>query len=455
MRKIITLMLAAVCLLASLSGCKDQQSDPSSPTSPSTNHTRPTIGETVQNTETSPTETTAPPATEETVPQDSSSYDPNVPLFWGATYDDDYHCVNCNGEILYGMADMLSYDFGCGLSVAYSPSTRKMGFVDSEGVFIIDPQYEDAGPFSPVGLAPVEMNTDNGEKWGFINTSGELVIPCIYDQVSLFSEEGYAVVVNRLEDGSNAKGVIDMKGNICIPMDASYGNILLTPEYAIITTMYHFVNSGDGDMLYDYTGKLFDSVDDLGEDTYLYDHGIIYKFDYVLESSGDTPSYSITTSYLHNGTFEPISNLYEESGMTLLKCDVKQVSTTKTGRGFKIIYNGNDLSSYEYDYVGGASMCSRYLLAYKFNDASGSTCTVDIYDMLTGEQTAYDVPWGSYYTLYPYSNYIPDGYFIIGEFRNDDWCYGIMDYTGNLIMNMMYEGIVPNNYEVLLTELFS
>lgn len=47
----------------------------------------------------------------------------------------------------------------------------KWGFVDVDGAWVIEPQYENAEGFSD-GLAPVQT----GEKWGFINQENELVI---------------------------------------------------------------------------------------------------------------------------------------------------------------------------------------------------------------------------------------------------------------------------------------
>ena len=47
----------------------------------------------------------------------------------------------------------------------------KWGFVDMDGAWVIEPQYENAEGFSD-GLAPVQT----GETWGFINQENKLVI---------------------------------------------------------------------------------------------------------------------------------------------------------------------------------------------------------------------------------------------------------------------------------------
>ena len=87
---------------------------------------------------------------------------------------------------------------------------KKLGFIDKEGNWIIQPIYDDVDSFSE-GLARVEM----GEKWGFIDKEGNWIIQPIYDSVANFSE-GLAGVKNMGESW----GFIDKKGNLVIqPID--------------------------------------------------------------------------------------------------------------------------------------------------------------------------------------------------------------------------------------------
>lgn len=77
------------------------------------------------------------------------------------------------------------------------------GYVDGNGIPIIEPQFDNCGSFSTNGLAPACRNG----KYGFIDTSGTFAINPQFDSASVFSE-GCAVVCM---DG--AYGVIDEKGN--------------------------------------------------------------------------------------------------------------------------------------------------------------------------------------------------------------------------------------------------
>ena len=59
----------------------------------------------------------------------------------------------------------------------------KYGYVDTNGVEIVAPKYEDARKFIK-DLAPVKLNG----KWGFINKKGEIVVPIKYDGINFYNE---------------------------------------------------------------------------------------------------------------------------------------------------------------------------------------------------------------------------------------------------------------------------
>ena len=63
------------------------------------------------------------------------------------------------------------------------------------GEMILDPQFENANPFS-IGYAPV---LENG-LWGCINQEGEMMIDPQFKALDSFNHEGYAV-------GENAEGL--------------------------------------------------------------------------------------------------------------------------------------------------------------------------------------------------------------------------------------------------------
>ena len=65
----------------------------------------------------------------------------------------------------------------------------KWGFVNREGEWMIDCQYEDARQFQE-GLAPVKADG----KWGYINVEGEMVITPVFEDAYPFNEAGTAPV---------------------------------------------------------------------------------------------------------------------------------------------------------------------------------------------------------------------------------------------------------------------
>ncbi len=84
-------------------------------------------------------------------------------------------------------------------------SGNKWGYVNSNGKYIINPQFKSASPFKE-GLALVKSLGDNS-KLGYINTKGEIIIPPRFTSATMFSE-GLACVT---EDNS-APFYIDKTG---------------------------------------------------------------------------------------------------------------------------------------------------------------------------------------------------------------------------------------------------
>ena len=80
-------------------------------------------------------------------------------------------------------------------------------FVDSEGTFLFNKQFEEVSKFTE-GLAHVEQNG----KIGFINTQGEVVVPCIYDWTVGWFSDGLTSV-----EQNGKRGYINTKGEVVIP----------------------------------------------------------------------------------------------------------------------------------------------------------------------------------------------------------------------------------------------
>lgn len=82
--------------------------------------------------------------------------------------------------------------------------TKRWGYVDRSGAWVIEPQFESAAPFAE-GLAIVETY---GDQYGFVDATGALRIPAVYAQVNGHFEGG--VVPVKL---GRKWGVIDRDGN--------------------------------------------------------------------------------------------------------------------------------------------------------------------------------------------------------------------------------------------------
>lgn len=96
-------------------------------------------------------------------------------------------------------------DFDVVAVADYYGEIDKVGFIDKEGDFVIEPKFDDAKDFYE-GLAPVKID----RKWGYIDKTGEFVIQPQFDRADIFSSGVAAVRV----DGK--WGVIDKTGTFTI-----------------------------------------------------------------------------------------------------------------------------------------------------------------------------------------------------------------------------------------------
>jgi hypothetical protein len=123
---------------------------------------------------------------------------------------------------------------------------NKVGFVEANGRFKINPTFDDALPFSE-GLAAVQI----GGKWGFVDTAGRLVIKPKFEAAYYFREgvgiahlkSGYVLIdrsgkvlasglqwVDLIFDGrvpatrDEKKGYLDLRGKVAIPFIYEAGN---------------------------------------------------------------------------------------------------------------------------------------------------------------------------------------------------------------------------------------
>jgi WG containing repeat len=96
----------------------------------------------------------------------------------------------------------------------------KLGYVDTTGRVIIQPQFDRAGFFYE-GLAVVGININGQLKFGFINQAGRFVIDPEFDGAHKFSDGLAGIVL------ANKSGFIDRKGRVVI-----------SPQFREVTPFY-------------------------------------------------------------------------------------------------------------------------------------------------------------------------------------------------------------------------
>lgn len=161
------------------------------------------------------------------------------------------------------------------------------GYINANGVFVIEPNYLRAYDFNSDDLAIVQ----EGEKFGLINRKGEYILKPTYDSINEFKENRAIFVLD------NYMGVMDEKGKI------------ITKE------KYNFIN--------DYNeGRAIIGVSSNNGD---------YKYGYIDLNGNEViaPIYSEATSF--------------NEGRALVKIKDKEYSL--------INVNGNVINTYNYKYV--------------------------------------------------------------------------------------------------------
>jgi hypothetical protein len=112
--------------------------------------------------------------------------------------------IDKQGNPLTGIDSMWPAAFSDGL--ARVKAKELFGFVDKKGVYVIPPQFVEAGDFSE-GLAAVLVD----KKWGYIDRTGKVVIQPQFDLVHQFKEDRAGVKLG------SKMGYVDKTGKVVIP----------------------------------------------------------------------------------------------------------------------------------------------------------------------------------------------------------------------------------------------
>lgn len=387
------------------------------------------------------------------------------------------YAYNYKGELL-DLPDMAVGFFAeNGLAPAYSKATQKIGFVDKDGIFAIEPKYDDAAPFSKDGVALVKVYTDGfSYKCGYINDKGEEITPIIYDSATSFYNCGYALArldgeseedVSRPTSGSWGIGkefIIDKTGKTVVEVNAAEDKHI----FALCKDWFVLQEGGeDGDnfTIYDYSyNKLFELKQDEG-------NGISYigfsnarrgvSKVYEMRAQGDGSSSQTADTYTYIFTESETKRVVEYTGeeekfdgkkfvaVEKPKYDIFSlpVATTQSGYGTGIVAGGETVISFKYDRIyesGGYFVCE----IQKSN--SWEDTYLDIYDKdfnLCAENLKYSFVERT--GEYGNNCELPNGYFQV-RIPNDDYetVDGIIDYTGKVIVPTLFgRGITLYTYE--------
>ena len=114
---------------------------------------------------------------------------------WGIVKDGNFIEVN-------DAVNICNFNEGQNLTCA-SIKKKKVGFIDRNGNWILEPKFKDANKFSQ-GFAGVKVDGF----WKFINENGELIIDDKFYAVGEFDESGFASVRRKI-----LWGFIDKNGN--------------------------------------------------------------------------------------------------------------------------------------------------------------------------------------------------------------------------------------------------
>ena len=120
-------------------------------------------------------------------------------------------CINKKGETQFVLKEAQTvWPYHEGLAMVYVKE-KGFGYVDKDGNYAINPQFEGATYFYE-GLAAFY----NGEQWGFIDKKGKIVINPQFDEVGCF-HEGMAAF-----DNGKQIGFVDKDGNYAINPQFDY-----------------------------------------------------------------------------------------------------------------------------------------------------------------------------------------------------------------------------------------
>ena len=168
--------------------------------------------------------------------------------------------------------------FKNGLAAYYDIDSRRYGFINTKGQFVVKPVFLDAHDFSE-GLAAVKLpaTQSNPAAWGFIDTSGKMVIPAKFSIEPGNFRTGRAPVEKR----NGHKVMINKAGEV------------VSPEFYELSECFSNGNAIAGNMGYNYFlidsnyKQISDGMPDISlkEQPYIEKNGLFQTFNKGLYGS--------------------------------------------------------------------------------------------------------------------------------------------------------------------------
>ena len=375
----------------------------------------------------------------------NSSYAEDQVLFYAQNkyhLEEDSHIIhfyNYKGELLSSNDTSRMNSFyipsyhKSGLTPAIDFITGKCGVVNEKGEFVVEPKYENMYPFSKDGLALVTCETEewNVNVYGYINTKGEEVIPCNYDFATSFYDNGLAIVGVALEDfdannnGVNYKyGVIDKNGEYVLKPEF-YNINDIKGEYILCLTedWEYVIYNLSGDVIFKYAptnDEYNEYFNCRGENIFIHRYN---------------DDESVNEYLIFNG------EEFVEYDKNIIDKDTKIITAEESGRGYGVYYKGETVIPCEYEDI---YVVNNYYIAIN----SHRVKSFDIYNS-NFEKTAEKLEY-EYEEFRCSDTTLPNGYFDVIKNENGITLYGIIDYTGKIIIEPVFsEPIMLNTYESL------
>lgn len=156
-----------------------------------------------------------------------------------------------------GFNNLNEYKFAKnGLAVATSDDTvfnAKYGYINMDGDFVIDPQYDIAKPFDSYGYAVVGTKVDGVINYGIIDEKGTYVIESQFYSISDFDKNGLAIV-------GIAEKYNSTNDNWKIPNEVKYGFINRLGDFVIDPIFTEVESFADNGLALVNAGSLLDRL---------------------------------------------------------------------------------------------------------------------------------------------------------------------------------------------------